>query len=106
MIRPDVALPHRGYAVVAGTRVRQRPVRPLSAAQAYVLGLLRALGPVTDEELADAYVAAWALGGGVPTISPSGLRTRRAELVRLGKVRATRERRRTATRAAVVWSAL
>lgn len=100
MRRPGVALPHRGYAVVAGARVRQRPARPLSGAQGVVLGLLRALGPVTDEELADAYVAVWALGD-APTLSPSGLRTRRAELVALGRVRATRERRERRT----VWAA-
>jgi hypothetical protein len=55
----------------------------LRASQAAVLDLLRGLGPATDETIAEEYERR----GLEPYQSPSGLRTRRSELVRAGRVR-------------------
>lgn len=70
-------------------------VRNISETQEQILRILRALGPQTDEEIQSAFVG---------YCSPSGLRSRRAELVRLGKVRQNaREGRTAANRACAVW---
>ena len=71
-----------------------------------VYGVLAEHGPLTDEALAEVY-AGLADAGLVPAQSPSGLRTRRSELVRSDLVVDTGERGRTATgRVAVVWAAV
>jgi hypothetical protein len=57
----------------------------------------------TDEELGDAYQRL-ALAGQVPYQSPSGLRTRRSELVELGLVENSGDKRKTRSgRRAIVW---
>lgn len=55
-----------------------------------VLVVLRELGPMTDEQLHSAY-SARARTGRAPAQSPSGLRTRRCELVRMGLVKSLGE---------------
>lgn len=71
------------------------------ASQALVLGLLRTYGPSTDEQL-----AALATMAGV-VMSPSGLRTRRHELVTLALVEPSGEQRVMSTgRRALVWQAV
>lgn len=70
-----------------------------------VLTVLWHYGPGTDEQLAGRYALMRAYDE-VPEQSPSGLRTRRAELVGLGLVRDTGERRAISTgRHAIVWAA-
>jgi len=54
-----------------------------TATQRAVLAVLRAHGPLTDEQIWHDVNAVWA-----PFSSPSGCRTRRKELVNLGLVRA------------------
>lgn len=67
-----------------------RSVLRISASQEAIRGLLRTFGPMTDDELLCAYNNE---KGMPPRISPSGLRTRRKELVRAGIVEDSGERR-------------
>jgi len=61
-----------------------------------ILNILIVYGPATDEEIF----------GRLHGVSPSGARTRRAELVANGLVRATGEKRTTASgRLTAVWDA-
>lgn len=79
-------------------------VRGITAAHRRVLTLLEMFGPLTDEEIAFRYEAE-AKAQGWPPISPSGLRTRRAELVDLGKVLDTRRTKATVSgRRTTIWS--
>ena len=76
-----------------------RSVDPLKlrATQREILWVLRNWGPLTDEEIA-------VIVGPESTQSPSGLRTRRRELVDRGLVVDTGARRRTrAGRRTIVW---
>lgn len=57
----------------------------LSAAQTLILSLIRAHGPLADHELDAAYERQRGLGLDIQ-ISPSGVRTRRRELVDAGLV--------------------
>jgi len=76
-------------------------VENLRASQHAVWALLREIGPSTDEELAEAVRQSPRF-----LISPSGLRTRRHELVDAGLVHDTGQRKILATgRRAVVWAA-
>ena len=60
-------------------------------------------GPLTDEELVRRYVAA---DEGLRFQSPSGLRTRRSELVKAGLLRDTGQRKVGSTgRKMIVWEA-
>ena len=80
---------------------------PLRASQVAVLHLLRQVGAVTDEELVAAYSTAMrAHPVAWPPQSPSGIRSRRAELVRSGDVVANgwRQSRQTGNRM-TVWRA-
>jgi hypothetical protein len=67
-----------------------RKVRPsITMAQRGVYHLLKHLGPATDAELVDLYPAARRLldrGSRYPEQKPSGIRTRRSELVEKGYV--------------------
>lgn len=71
----------------------------LRESQLAVLYLLKRIGASTDEEIADAY-------SGPPRQSPSGLRTRRKELVDAGYVCDTGDRKRLVSgRLSIVWDA-
>lgn len=64
-----------------------------------IVALLDVRGPCTDEELASWYIHHWD-----DDFTPSGLRTRRSELVKLRRVEWTGEKRRISTgRLARVW---
>jgi hypothetical protein len=72
-------------------------VGALTATRAAILEVLDTYGPLTDEEIARLYQG--------PRASPSGLRTRRSELVRAGKVYDTGQRRPLHSgRYAVAWA--
>ena len=77
-------------------------VHDLRASQAAVLWVLTLLGGrATDEQIADAYTPDYPRR---PQQSPSGLRTRRRDLVDRGVVRDSGERVRLRTgRQAIVW---
>lgn len=80
----------------------------LRTSQNAVLAILTYVGPVTDEELVGYYDDLAATYGPehLKLQTHSGIRSRRAELVRLGRVRDTGQRRRLATgRQAIVWGA-
>lgn len=64
-----------------------RSVADLTGKQQAVLDLLRASGPMTDEQLIDAYRQSAGLSSALwPEQSESGIRTRRSELARRGLV--------------------
>lgn len=68
--------------------------------QEVILAVLISAGPATDEELLPRVRRVW------PGATPSGVRTRRAELVDAGKVGDSGQRRRTSTgRRSIVWVA-
>lgn len=74
-------------------------VRNMTALQLLILRTLREIGPCTDERLAE-----YLQEHDMTTLSLSGLRTRRAELVQLGAVRDTGQTQLTlAGRSAIVW---
>jgi hypothetical protein len=73
-------------------------VKDIRGSQQEVLSLFRCHGPMTDEEVSYA-----AKREGVIQ-SPSGLRTRRRELVDLGLLQASSRRSRTASgRSTIIW---
>jgi hypothetical protein len=75
-----------------------RSIDRIRESQAAILGVLRAIEPATDEMLLDAVRSASI------RMSPSGVRTRRHELVDLGFVRDTGNRVRGATgRRMILW---
>lgn len=75
-----------------------RSVENLRPRQLAILETLRRCGPLTDEGIAMRYVG--------PLQSPSGMRTRRRELVDAGLVEDTGERSRTrAGRSTILWGA-
>lgn len=77
------------------------------ASQLAVWATLFACGPTTDGALVDFYTALAERGGIIPRQSPSGIRTRRKELVESGDVRDTgRKVRLTSGRRAIVWEAV
>ena len=78
-------------------------VRNITQTQDHILLLLNF--PMTDDELVDAFYR-MADSNGWKQASPSGIRSRRAELVALGLVKDTGERRKTFSgRQAIVWQA-
>lgn len=88
--RTDPQTSHEAAQTVKNSaEVRERVYRLLTAA------------PLTDEGVQAAYFALYG-----QTASPSGLRTRRSELVDAGRVEATPDRRPTvAGRDSIVWRA-
>ena len=76
-----------------------RSVTRIRESQRFILSVLQAEGPLTDEEL---FAAVTRRGR---KISPSGCRTRRNELVKFGLVRDSgRHRRLPSGRWSVVWA--
>ena len=72
-----------------------------------ILSVLRDYGWQTDEEIADVYNFRHYLGRpfDYPKVSPSGLRSRRSELVKLGLVCDSGQRAKTQSgRESIVWS--
>lgn len=79
-------------------------VRGVNAVQSTILMILWQRGPMTDPQIAEHYYRRVA-DGTAPKHSESGLRTRRNELVEMGKVVPTGEKVRLNTgRYATVWS--
>lgn len=74
----------------------------VSRGQEAVYECLRLFSPLTDEKLIEKY-ALWRLHHVWPMQSPSGIRSRRAELVRLGLVVADGEGRTAAGRKCSKW---
>lgn len=84
--------PHTSWAAA-----RSLDPETLRASQSYVLGVIQDRGPMTDEDLV------YATSG---TMSPSGTRTRRSELVSKGLVYDTGKRVILRSgRHAIVWAA-
>lgn len=96
-------MPHARNTDPATSHEAADTVRNISATQAAILAALRA--PMTDEQLVDTY---YALVDSMraPNASPSGIRSRRAELARQGLVVDTGERRKLVSgRHAILWKA-
>lgn len=80
----------------------------LRESQSWVLAVLAYTGPATDEKLVSDYCSLADRWDHIPPQSPSGIRTRRHELVGMGKIRDTGTRAalhsgRNATVWAVAW---
>jgi len=85
------------------SRAAADSVRGIRESQQYVLGMFRKFGPMTDERLA---LRVAEDRGPHVKLSPSGIRTRRSELVTLQLVRSTGRREPISTgREARVWEA-
>jgi hypothetical protein len=86
--------------VTSWEAARSQKVEVVSLWQDFIMDLLGNYGPMTDEEL----WSGWLIAEG---ISPSGARTRRAELVAKGLVEDSGKRRLTASgRKSIVWRAV
>ena len=91
---------------------RPEPKRPrenpadLTPGQSDVLKVIRLVGPGTDEDLVEAYQE-WSGEPGVTWLSASGIRSRRAELARMGLVVDTglRQEHSWGGRTAKIWEA-
>jgi hypothetical protein len=97
--RTDPETSHLAAATIYGVKLRR--------SQEHVLRVLRAKGPMTDEELVNAYgeaIAMTSLETGPVLQTDSGIRTRRRELTDLALVEDSGERRPTHTgNQAIVW---
>lgn len=81
-------------------------VDTLRASQAAVLAALNSTGPMTDVSLVEWYTEAAKVDPDYPRQSPSGIRSRRAELTAGGLVEDTGQRVRLESgRQAIVWQA-
>lgn len=82
------------------------PSPEIRVRQKAVLTILERGGPRTDEEIFAIYAGVEGTSNVFPPQSPSGLRTRRCELVRAGYVTDTGDRRELRSgRMAIVWAA-
>ncbi|WP_454168133.1 hypothetical protein [Microbacterium lacticum] len=79
--RPLALDNHSGEAEPSAERITE--------VQVVVLDILRTAGPVTDDALIALYESRAEHYPGVPKASPQSVRSRRAELVRKGLIRAT-----------------
>lgn len=94
MIRARLTDPATSHAAAASVNRAELPYVKRS-----ILTIMALDGPLTDDELWDIWQARM-----TTQISPSGLRTRRRELLDDGLVRDTGERRTLPTgRSAIVW---
>lgn len=85
----------------AAASLRDDKVR---ASQQAVLMILLRFGPMTDTKLIEHY---YSFGDFQPQQSESGIRTRRGELVKKGRVRDSGKRERLASgRRSIVWEAV
>ena len=76
-------------------------VQNISATQSAILSILTFA--MTDERLVDAYYSMVGVGG-APNASPSGIRSRRAELAKRGLIKDTGDRERLSSgRQAILW---
>jgi hypothetical protein len=82
----DALLGSDSHPAEQPTQPQQPTRRTLTVNQRAVLRHLRINGPMTDEKLVDSYTPSMVGCVPVPIQAPSGLRTRRHELVELGYI--------------------
>lgn len=92
--------PRRRAAVRATSSEAFRSLKAesVSRVQAAILAALRRLGPSTDENIYRALLRREII------VTPSGLRTRRSELVKLGRVKAAGTTTNSRGRTVTLWS--
>ena len=96
---PNTAIAHTRTHDPLTSHAAAQSVTGLSEKQIAVLTVFLDMGRMTDEVMIGCYAAS-----GQPAQSESGLRTRRSELVALGKLRDSTNRERTSCgRKAIVW---
>lgn len=94
-------MPHARTTDPATSHEAARSVTNLTATQAAVLFILQF--PMSDERLVDSYYS-MSGAGLAPNASPSGIRSRRAELTARGLIEDTGDRERLSSgRHAIVW---
>lgn len=108
--KPDTAMPlfeqaHARKSDPATSWSAADSVQHLTQTRAGILEILRDYGPKTDEEIQAIYRAR-VIAGMVPNASPSGLRSRRAELVKLGLAAKSGIGTTQAGNACTIWRAL
>lgn len=88
----------------ATSHLAAQSLNNLTKQRSFVLNVLRLLGPMTDEELVRRATGMAEWQEDQVRVSPSGVRTRRHELVAQGQVRDTGQRVTTRSgRRAIVW---
>ncbi len=78
----------------------------LTQTQTIIMKLLADPAGMTDEQLVNAYQGYCRLAGIKNTSSPSGIRSRRNELYRAGKIEAIAYGKTTSGRRSIVWTTL
>jgi predicted HTH transcriptional regulator len=97
--QPDLFTAHARKGDPWTSHAAGASVRNITETHSRILKVIGWAGPMTDEEIAEAWDKE-----GLPWISPSGLRSRRAELVDLGKLVAMGTQRKTRSgRSTNVW---
>ena len=94
---PRARLTDRGTSHAAAKSVRNQ-----TATHARIVDVLERSGPATDEEIAGYYFHLGQLFDW-PPVSPSGLRSRRAELVDLGVIVESGKSRTKSGRSCTIW---
>jgi hypothetical protein len=104
MMQTDAAFARRNDPETSHEAAASIDADTLRDSQRAVLRVLTESGPLTDEEIVG-YYCSWLNVTRLPRQSDSGIRTRRKELERLGKVQPDGTKKTASGRNAIVWRA-
>lgn len=101
---PNVEIAHARRTDPETSKQAAASVTNLGRTRDAILKILKAHGPMTDEQIREIYAGRTEFGHDYPFASPSGLRSRRSELVRLGLVVDSGQLGKTASgRQTIIW---